>query len=142
LTEDGLQTERKIALMRILLMLPTRSAHWSGLANLICESDALRDDITLVVEGERVRFFDAASVEIPAPIPGHVFDPAAVSRLDAKLSLFRWLHERFPKNEQPEPRRAASMRIMPAFARQPSRARNIRMGNPVPANRASDSALA
>jgi hypothetical protein len=81
--------------MRTLLNLPEPSADWRGLANVIARSADLRDDVTLVVEQDRLRFFDAECREIQTDLLPGAWTHGAMKQLAAKLSLLDWLHERF-----------------------------------------------
>jgi hypothetical protein len=84
--------------MRMLLNLPDPSPDWRGLAHVISKSDGLRDDVTFVVERDRLRFFDSECREITIEfVPGTWTDSATIAQLSQKLSLLDWLHERFPR---------------------------------------------
>jgi hypothetical protein len=94
--------------MRTLLNLPDPSADWRGLAHVISKSDGLRDDVTLVVERDRIRFFDAECREIQTGMAPGRWTHDTMSQLALKLSLLDWLHERFPSEREaanPSPRR-------------------------------------
>jgi hypothetical protein len=83
--------------MRTLLNLPEPSADWRGLANVISRSADLQDDVTLVVEQDRLRFFDGECREIQTDLLPGAWTHGAMRQLAAKLSLLDWLHERFPQ---------------------------------------------
>ena len=83
--------------MRMLLNFPDPSADWRGLAHVVSKSQELRDDVTFVVEQDRLRFFDSECREIPTGLDSSKWTNGTVNQLAAKLSLLDWLHERFPR---------------------------------------------
>lgn len=131
LRKDGDPPFDYFCIMRILLMLPKPSAHWSGMANLIGESDGLRDDVTVVVDGERVRFFDAGSNEMAVHVPRHILEAGTIPRLRAKLSFLQWLHERFPRAVDQTFRRERTRWPVHTFSKPGSGVRSLRFGEAV-----------
>ena len=99
--------------MRMLLNLPDPSADWRGLAHVISKSDGLRDDVTLVVERDRLRFFDSECREISAGMDSGQWSAGSVNNLSAKLSLLDWLYERFPR-DQPRHAPAGGNKVLAA----------------------------
>jgi hypothetical protein len=83
------------SVMKALLNFPNPSPDWRGLAQVIAKSAALRNDVTLVVESDRVRFFDSECREIATDLPPGPWGNEAVVNLGRKLSLLDWLHDRF-----------------------------------------------
>ena len=81
--------------MRTLLNLSDPSPDWRGLAHVISKSDGLRDDVTLVIESDRIRFFDAECREIQTGATAGRWSSSNISQLSSKLSLLDWLHENF-----------------------------------------------
>ncbi len=81
--------------MRTLLNLSDPSPDWRGLAHVISKSDGLRDDVTLVIENDRVRLFDAECREIQTGAIAGRWSSLNISQLSSKLSLLDWLHENF-----------------------------------------------
>ena len=81
--------------MRTLLNLPDPSPDWRGLAHVISKSDGLRDDVTLVIERDRIRFFDAECREIQIGLTAGRWSSSNISQLASKISLLDWLHENF-----------------------------------------------
>jgi hypothetical protein len=90
--------------MRTLLNLPDPSPDWRGLAHVIAKSNDLRDDVTLVIETERIRFFDAECREIQTGIAPYRWSSNTISQLSSKLSLLDWLHENFSRDSESFPR--------------------------------------
>ena len=86
--------------MRILLNLPDPSPDWRKLADIISESYDLRDDVTLVVESDRIRFLDAEGREIRKDAPC-CWSSRTIAQFTAKLSLLDWLHENFSSEKDP-----------------------------------------
>jgi hypothetical protein len=90
--------------MRTLLNLPDPSPDWRGLVHVIAKSGDLRDDVTLVVERDRIRFVDAECREIQTGIAPGRWASSTISQLSSKLSLLDWLHEHFAKDSESFPR--------------------------------------
>jgi hypothetical protein len=84
--------------MRTLLNLPDPSPDWRGLAHVISKSDGLRDDVTLVIESDRIRFFDAECREIKTDLAPESWSISTISQLSSKLSLLDWLHQNFGRD--------------------------------------------
>jgi hypothetical protein len=89
--------------MRTLLNLPDPSPDWRGLAHVIAKSNDLRDDVTLVIETDRIRFFDAECREIQTGLAPNRWSNTAISQLSSKLSLLDWLHENFSRDSESFP---------------------------------------
>ena len=81
----------------MLLNLPNPSPDWRGLARVISTSHGLREDVTLVVESERLRFFDCECREIRLPEPSATWNRREMHALSEKISFLDWLHEQFPR---------------------------------------------
>ena len=81
--------------MRTLLNLSDPSPDWRGLDHVISKSDGLRDDVTLVIEGDRIRFFDAECREIQTGATTARWSSSNITQLSSKLSFLDWLHETF-----------------------------------------------
>jgi hypothetical protein len=71
------------------------SVEWRAFEHMIRYKPELRDDVTLVVEPDRLRFIDEGSREIPTGLP--VGKWASLPDLDSILSLLSWLDGRFPR---------------------------------------------
>ena len=99
----------------MLLNLPEPSADWRGLAHVISKSEGLRDDVTFVVERDRVRFFDSECREIATEVPPVVCSDETMRQLSAKLSLLDWLHERFPQTREKAAQIPRSGRLATSF---------------------------
>jgi hypothetical protein len=82
--------------MKTLINVPHPSPDWQGLAHVIAKSVGLRDDVTLVVEQDGLRFLDDDCHEISAETPVGKWTDDSICQLSMKLSLLDWLHERFP----------------------------------------------
>ena len=82
--------------MKTLINVPNPSADWQGLAHVISKSAGLRDDVTLVVEQDGLRFLDDDWHEITAETPVGKWTDDSICQLSMKLSLLDWLYERFP----------------------------------------------
>jgi hypothetical protein len=114
--------------MRIRLNLHKPSAHWIGLANVVAQSDELREDVTLIVDAEGARFYEGQTCDIPIAISASAPAIEAIDTLDGKLAFIAWLHQRFPKPQPGTPARAQLRRALPNFHRSSSMMRAIRFG--------------
>jgi hypothetical protein len=83
--------------MKTLLNLTEPSADWRGLAHVIAKSTGLRDDVTLVVEKEGVRFYDEERREIQTSLPPGTGTRDSITLLSTKLFLLKWLYDHFSK---------------------------------------------
>ena len=83
--------------MKTLLNLTEPSADWRGLAHVIAKSAGLRDDVTLVVEKEGVRFYDEERREIQTSLPPGTGARDSIMLLSTKLFLLKWLYDHFSK---------------------------------------------
>jgi hypothetical protein len=82
--------------MKTLLNVPNPSPDWQGLAHVISRSAGLRDDVTLVVDPDGLRFLDDDCHEIRAETPAGKWTEDSICQLAMKLSFLDWLYERFP----------------------------------------------
>jgi hypothetical protein len=83
--------------MKMRLNLAEPSPDWRGLAHVIAKSDTLRDDVTLVVEKDGLRFLDENLREIQTDLPAGMGTVESITLLSTKLFLLDWLYQRFPK---------------------------------------------
>jgi hypothetical protein len=97
--------------MKTLLKLTEPSADWRGLAHVIAKSAGLRDDVTLVVETDGVRFYDEEKREIQTSLPPSTGTRDSIMLLSTKLFLLKWLYDHFSKpavDPNPSPYRVPS----------------------------------
>jgi hypothetical protein len=99
----------------MLLNLPDPSPDWRGLAHVVSKSDGLREDVTFVVEKDRVRFFDSECREIPIELELGKWAAGTIRQLSTKLSLLDWLHERFPRESSATVSPPSSNRFAASF---------------------------
>ena len=83
--------------MKTVLKLTEPSADWRGLAHVIAKSAGLRDDVTLVVEKEGLRFYDDERREIVTNLPPGTGARDSITLLSTKLFLLKWLYDHFSK---------------------------------------------
>jgi hypothetical protein len=85
--------------MKAELRLREPSLQWRALARMVEAKRDLREDITLVVESDRVRILDARDCEIPARIPVGQWTVQSIADLDldSTLSFLKWLEQHFSK---------------------------------------------
>src|SRR5688572_16844907 len=81
--------------MKTVLKLTEPSADWRGLAHVIAKSAGLRDDVTLVVETEGVRFYDEERREIQTSLPPGTGTRDTIMLLSTKLVLLKVLYDSF-----------------------------------------------
>lgn len=82
--------------MKAELHIPDPSVDWRAVARMVEARKDLREDVTMVVEPDRLRFVDQAHHEIQALPPGQ-WTNGSISNLDTTISLLDWLEERFSR---------------------------------------------
>ena len=86
--------------MKAELRLREPSLQWRALARIVEAKSDLREDITLVVESDRLCFLDGRNCEIPARIPVGQWTVQSIADLDldSTLSFLKWLEQHFSKD--------------------------------------------
>jgi hypothetical protein len=86
--------------MKAELRLREPSLQWRALARMVEAKRDLREDITLVVESDRLLFRDDRNCEIPARIPLGQWTVQSIADLDldSTLSFLKWLEQHFSKD--------------------------------------------
>ena len=78
--------------MKAELNMPDPSVDWRAVARMIEQRDDLREDITMVVEPDQLRFLDDANREIRSV---SAWNTESIVDLDTTISLLDWIEEQF-----------------------------------------------
>jgi hypothetical protein len=78
--------------MKAELNMPDPSVDWRAVARMIEQRDDLREDITMVIEPDQLRFVDATNHEVRSV---SAWNTEAISDLDTTISLLDWIEEQF-----------------------------------------------
>jgi hypothetical protein len=70
------------------------SVDWRAVARMIERREDLREDITMVVEPNRLRFVDETNRELHI-VPAGNWTNGAIADLDNTISLLDWIEEQF-----------------------------------------------
>jgi hypothetical protein len=80
--------------MKTELHMPDPSLDWRAVARMVERREDLRDDVTMVVEPDRLRFVDEQNREIRSLPPGQ-WTNGSIADLDTTISLLDWIEEQF-----------------------------------------------
>lgn len=78
--------------MKTELNLPDPSVDWRAVALMVERRDDLREDITMVVEPDRLLFLDGNNREVRSV---STWNTETISDLDTTISLLDWIEEQF-----------------------------------------------
>jgi hypothetical protein len=78
--------------MKAELNMPDPSVDWRAVARMIEQRDDLREDITMVIEPDQLRFVDETNHEVRSV---SAWNTESISDLDTTISLLDWIEEQF-----------------------------------------------
>jgi hypothetical protein len=80
--------------MKAELHMPDPSVDWRAVARMVERRASLREDVTMIVEPDRLRFLDDERREIRS-LPAGQWTNGAISDLDTTISLLDWIEAEF-----------------------------------------------
>lgn len=80
--------------MKADLRLPRPCLHWQAVALMLERRKDFREDVTMVVEPDCLRFVDAQARELRS-VPREKWDDGEMPSLDTTVSLLDWIEEEF-----------------------------------------------
>ena len=78
--------------MKAELHMPDPSVDWRAVARMVEQRDDLREDITMIVEPECLRFVDETNREVRSV---SAWNTESIADLDTTISLLDWIEEEF-----------------------------------------------
>ena len=78
--------------MKAELHMPDPSVDWRAVARMVEQRDDLRDDITMIVEPNVLRFVDDTNQEVRSV---SAWNTESIADLDTTISLLDWIEEEF-----------------------------------------------
>ena len=80
--------------MQVEVLTSDPGLHWQAIAGMLASRDDLRDDITLRVEPDQLRFVDRNGNAI-LTLPAGKWGGAAIADVDVMLELLAWIEKEF-----------------------------------------------
>ena len=78
--------------MKAELHMPDPSVDWRAVARMVEQRDDLREDVTMIVEPEGLRFVDQENRELRSV---SAWNTESIADLDTTISLLDWIEEEF-----------------------------------------------
>ncbi len=78
--------------MKAELHMPDPSVDWRAVARMVEQRDDLREDVTMIVEPNVLRFVDETNREIRSV---STWNTESIADLDTTISLLDWIEEEF-----------------------------------------------
>lgn len=83
--------------MKAELRVPNPCLHWQAVALMLERRKDFREDVTMVVEPDRLRFVDSTNRELRSLPREEWIGGEEIPSLDTTVSLLDWIEEEFPE---------------------------------------------